>query len=126
MDALLRRERGAAAVEFALVVLLLVTLVFGGLEFGRLWMMQSSLSQAARDAARELAIKKDTADVQARLDEVFIFGSPTYTQSSCPASSDPTVVDSAQVVASYEAGFMTGFFGDSLTLTGEGTMRCGG
>ncbi|WP_153392491.1 TadE/TadG family type IV pilus assembly protein [Ornithinicoccus halotolerans] len=120
------QERGAAAVEFALVVLMLLTLVFGGLEFGRLWMMQSSLSQAARDAARELAIKKDSADVQARLDEVFIFGSPTYTQTACPASSDPTVVDSAQVVASFEASFMTGFFGDGLTLTGEGIMRCGG
>ncbi len=47
-----RRERGAAAVEFALVVPLLLTLVFGIISYGYLLSFRQSLSQAAAEGAR--------------------------------------------------------------------------
>ena len=47
--------------EFALVALLLITLLMGILEFGRLWAIQGSLAQAARDAARTAAITDSDA-----------------------------------------------------------------
>jgi hypothetical protein len=51
-----RQERGAVAVEFALVLPILLTLVFGIIELGRLCNAQIVLSNAARKAARPMAI----------------------------------------------------------------------
>ena len=49
-------ERGAAAVEFALILPILLTLVFGIVEFGWAFGQQVSLGNAAREAARTMAI----------------------------------------------------------------------
>ena len=59
------RERslgtGAAAVEFALVVPLLLVLVLGIAEFGRAYNMQTTLSGAAREGVREMALHNNPA-----------------------------------------------------------------
>lgn len=50
------RERGAAAVEFALVSGLLLALVFGTIQYGLyFWSLQSG-AQAVREAARQAAV----------------------------------------------------------------------
>ena len=54
-------EEGAAAVEFALVVPLLLTLLFGIIEFGFAFNAQIVVTNAAREAARELAVNDDAA-----------------------------------------------------------------
>ena len=46
-----RRERGAALVEFAIVVPLLLLLVFGAMDIGRLYFIQVSMSEAAQEGA---------------------------------------------------------------------------
>jgi len=48
----LRRARGAALVEFALVALLLMILLFAGFEFCRMMVVYTNLSNAARVGAR--------------------------------------------------------------------------
>jgi len=48
----LRREHGAATVEFAIVAILLLTLVFGIIEFGILMFDQHVLTNASREGAR--------------------------------------------------------------------------
>lgn len=60
-------EEGAAAVEFALVVPLLLTLLFGIIEFGFAFNAQIVVTNAAREAARELAVDEDAtiADIEA-------------------------------------------------------------
>ena len=45
-------ERGQALVEMGIVVVLLVTLVMGTIEFGRAWMIVNMITHAARDGAR--------------------------------------------------------------------------
>ena len=57
------RERGAAAVEFALVAPVLLALVGGIIEFSYTYNLQISVTQAAREAARDMAIhnKQDLA-----------------------------------------------------------------
>ncbi|MCT1433984.1 pilus assembly protein, partial [Dietzia maris] len=51
------RDRGAAAVEFALVLPILLLLVLGILEFGRAYHVQTILSNAARDGVRVMALQ---------------------------------------------------------------------
>jgi hypothetical protein len=47
-----RKEVGSAAVEFALVLPLVVLLIFGLIDFGRLFFVKISLTSASREAAR--------------------------------------------------------------------------
>ena len=49
-------ERGQNLVEFALVVLILLLLVFGTAELGRAWMAKNILTGAAREAVRVAAV----------------------------------------------------------------------
>ena len=51
-----REERGASAVEFALVVLPLVGLVFGLIAYGYMLSFRQAISQGAAEAARAAAI----------------------------------------------------------------------
>jgi hypothetical protein len=46
------KEMGSAAVEFALVLPLVVLLVFGLIDFGRLFFVKISLTSASRESAR--------------------------------------------------------------------------
>ncbi|MEO5994511.1 MAG: TadE family protein, partial [Arthrobacter sp.] len=50
------KERGAVAVEFALLAPVLVLLLLGIMEFGRAYNVQISLSSAAREGVRVMAI----------------------------------------------------------------------
>lgn len=60
----LRREDGAAAVEFALVVGLLAVLVFGLLEYGLAFWQVQNLRSAAREGARVAAVRGDEARIE--------------------------------------------------------------
>jgi Flp pilus assembly protein TadG len=53
------RERGAAAVEFALVAPLLVLLICGIIDFGRGYATLNQLAAAAREGARVAAVLPD-------------------------------------------------------------------
>ena len=52
----LPRDRGAAAVEFALLFPVLLLIVFGIIDFGRALNAQITLTQAAREGARLAAV----------------------------------------------------------------------
>ena len=56
-------QRGAAAVEFALVVVPFLTLVFGAIDFG--WAIDNDVlvNNAAREGAREGSLNPDAADI---------------------------------------------------------------
>lgn len=48
----IRSKKGAAAVEFALILPLVTLLLFGIIDFGRLFFVQISLTSASREAVR--------------------------------------------------------------------------
>ena len=50
-----RKTRGQALIEMGFVIVLLVTLVMGLMEFGRAWMIANMITHAARDGARAAA-----------------------------------------------------------------------
>lgn len=52
-------ERGAAAVEFGLILPLLVLLVFGIIEFGAAWSQNTDVRHGAREAGRLAAVNYD-------------------------------------------------------------------
>lgn len=123
------RERGAAAVEFALVAVLLITLMLGVLEFGRLWAIQGSLAQAARDAARTAAITDNASAGTDKFNEVFSpIGATGTAADQVPVRSGTPGEESClwTVAPTYTTGSLTGFFGSSWTITAKGAMRCNG
>jgi Flp pilus assembly protein TadG len=120
-------DSGAAAVEFALLALLLITLVLGIFEFGDAYFRKISLSAAAREGAREMAIHKDTSDAIA----VTIASAAGMT----PALSDVTVSTPTDTCLSGSNVTVTArqtvqidliIVHTSRVLTGRGVMRCGG
>lgn len=60
-----RDERGASAIEFALVALPFITLVFGAIDFG--WAINNDVlvNNAAREGAREGSLNPNAAAVEA-------------------------------------------------------------
>jgi Flp pilus assembly protein TadG len=51
-----KRRRGAAAVEFAIVLPVFVILVFGMIEYGRMVMVQQVITNASREGARRAVL----------------------------------------------------------------------
>lgn len=59
-------ERGTTALEFALVALLMLTIMFGIVQYGYLYWSLSTASASAREAARSLSVGTDWTCVQTR------------------------------------------------------------
>jgi Flp pilus assembly protein TadG len=121
------RERGAAAVEFALILPVLLLMVFGMLEFSRAYNTQISLSGAAREGARVMAIHDDAdmavdAAIAAApsVNPVVTSGDITITPASCSSG------EQVEFSIDYDLPLMTGFFGVTLPISGVGVMQCGG
>ena len=120
-------DRGAAAVEFALIVPVLLLLVFGIIEFSRLYNEQISLTNAARSAARVMAIGNNQGDAvtaaiyaSPALNPELTSGQVLFSPGACATGETMTVT------IDYDTELLTGWFGTSMTLTGEGAMPCGG
>lgn len=62
---LVREERGAAIIEMALVLPLLLALLMGVLVYGQYFMLAHSVQQAANDGARAAIVGLDPADRRA-------------------------------------------------------------
>lgn len=61
------KRRGAAIVEMAVITPLLILLLFGMIEFGWVFMVQSSLTNAAREACRVGVLEgASEADIRSR------------------------------------------------------------
>jgi Flp pilus assembly protein TadG len=58
-----RPERGAAAIEMALVLPFLVMLIFGIVDLGRAFMTEILLTNAAREGSRVAQLTRDAADL---------------------------------------------------------------
>ncbi len=128
-------DRGAVAVEFALILPLLLLIIFGITDFGRMWNMQIALTQAAREGVRVLALNGASADAVSRTeDAAFPVTGITVSTTGCPAV--PIATDRARITATRTYDYITPVSGilnvmglPSLatpTITGKGEMRCNG
>jgi Flp pilus assembly protein TadG len=126
----MRDERGATAVEFAFILPLLIVLVLGIAEFGRAFQVSGTLSAAAREGVRVMALQNDPTAARAAvrnattsLDPGLTDAQIAITPATCPQTGGST---SVRLTITYPMPFLTGFFGTGVDLTGTGVMRCNG
>lgn len=124
----LRSERGAAAVEFAIVAPMLVFLLLGIVEFSKVMMVQSSLSAAARDGARAVTLGGTVGAAQAvaqtAATSVALATSQITVSGDCVGKTSATTVT---VTVKYTQPVLYDVLsGAGVTLTGKAAMRCGG
>ncbi|WP_082874441.1 TadE/TadG family type IV pilus assembly protein [Arthrobacter sp. OY3WO11] len=129
-------ERGAVAVEMAILLPLLLLILIGTMEFGRVFNVQNSLTQAAREGARHGAINYNKASLD--VEGTSLAAAPSlnglgvavaHNAASCGPNLNIEVTTT--VVLPSMSGFLdSGWFGTAgifpMTLTGVGVMRCGG
>jgi Flp pilus assembly protein TadG len=117
-------------VEFALVVPLLLLLVLGIVQFGRAYSISTTLSGAAREGARAMALQNSTSAARAAAQSAapgisLSTGQITVTPSSCPTSSTGSTT-LVTVTITYPMTSVSKLFGTSVALHGTGVMRCNG
>jgi Flp pilus assembly protein TadG len=117
------RNRGAAAVEFALVAPVFIMFLFGTVELGRLALARNVLANASREAARYAVIEGATTDGVEEVAEQFAEAGSVNGVTTTVTWSDATVTVNVSIPFS-EVSWLPGtwFLGDQ-TLAGETTMR---
>jgi Flp pilus assembly protein TadG len=121
-----RKDRGAAAVEFALVLPVLMLIIFGIVDFGRMLNGKITINEAAREGARAAALV-GAAEANARIGAVTAgMSGVSASVSECPSEPDPDA--NATVTITYDFEFITPLgvlagLGDS-TLEATGVMPC--
>ena len=128
-----RDERGAAAVEFALVLPLLVLLVFGIAWFSLGFNRKQGLQAAAREGARLGALPQSTrTDITDKINAALAGVLPTSaprTITISPSGTRPCDLQppNARVSVTVSAPYTYSIplFGNrTTTLTGKGVFRC--
>jgi Flp pilus assembly protein TadG len=128
------RDRGATAVEVALLMPILLILVMGIVDFGRALHAQITLTQAAREGVRVAALKQPGPATRTQNAATGLSG-VGVSVTACPSGSAGSA--SAEVQATYTFNFVTpigglagmfggGGFGSPITLSAKGVMPCEG
>lgn len=122
-------QQGAVAVEMALLLPVLILLLMGIMEFGRAYNAQVTLTNAAREGARVMAITNNSTEAvdaaiaaASTLQPQLVSSDFTPAPTSCSATEKG---ESTTLTISYSLNTLTGIAGP-FTLVGKGTMLCGG
>lgn len=117
-------ERGAALVEMAILLPILVVLIFGLVTAARAFNAQITLTHATREGVRVLAVTGDQAVAEAATVSAATSLDPIDLSVSAAVCvpGDPTSVS-----ATYPFDYSIPFVGSqTITLTSTAVMRCGG
>jgi hypothetical protein len=134
MRAKLRREEGAAAVEFALILGLLAILVFGLLEYGLAFWQVQNLRAAAREGARVAAVRGEPDDIRTAMEDASVgslSGGWSYSASAVcddtPGNEVTITINNGSLSGAVREAFEVSIpFLPPITLTPtlSGTFRC--
>jgi Flp pilus assembly protein TadG len=121
------RCRAAAVVEFAVILPLLLTILFGIIEYGWVFMVRQSLQTAAREGCRVAVLQSSTepyAAVMDRIEQVMAPTGLTYSVNMTHASAG-NPIETVEVSVPYDdVSLMGGFFGShDYDLAGTCSMR---
>lgn len=128
-----KSERGAVAVEFALLLPVLLLLVIGIMEFGRAYNIQVSASEGAREGARYAAVNYANAGFS----QASVQSHATAAAPSVPATGTSVTVSysngncsnggTVTVHVIHQLSWMTGYLPIAPPrIQGIGVMQCGG
>ena len=123
MSARRSRDDGAAAVEFALVLPVLIAILCGIVDFGRFYNTRIELSHAAREAVRVWALGGSEEDVTSRAEAVA--GTAVTSVETTPCIFGEVTTVTLTVAFSFTFPLVTDV-ADLSELRAEGVMRCGG
>ena len=98
-----RDIKGVAAVEFAIVLPILLTLVLGILEGGLLFQLQNTMTHQAREAVREIALGNLSADEAQAVYTVRLQDYANLNYSISIVEPDPNVPGDTDVVVTITA-----------------------
>lgn len=120
----LRSARGAVAIEFALVLPLLLLIIFAIIELGHAYNVQISVTHSAREAARTMAVTKNWSKAQ----DAALASSPTLSPTKLKFPVAPACVAGSpvEVVLTYSLPGLTGLLPSDINVTGKAAMQCGG
>jgi Flp pilus assembly protein TadG len=133
-----RTDRGASAVEFAIVLPVLFLVIAGIVDFGRYFFTQIQVTNASREGARAAVVLPSPAatDMTAITQRALagaagVPGAAATVVATCPAASpsNATVRVTAPfswIVMGPAIRLVGGNWGLSGPVTANGVMRCGG
>lgn len=131
-----RKEQGQAIVEMALILPIILMLVFGIVEFGRILQTYMVVTDLSREGARAGAVGKSDAQIVTVVDNNATAagldtGNPDYIVTITPSSLGPRARGSSVMVqVSYSvhiiAPIISNIIGDPYVLTSQTTMRVEG
>lgn len=129
------KDRGAAAVEFALVFPLVIMLLITVIEFSRLWNVQATISDGAMVSARFAAVHVDDPDITdledaATAEAEAIPGLFDWSTATIEVDVDCEGAGVATSSISVSPGSLTEWFtsalGTPVELSATGRMPCNG
>lgn len=96
-----KNERGAALVEFAIVATVFLSVMFGAIEFGRLFWTHNALRDAARRGVRYAAVRRNDAAGIAAVKKMVVYGDPNAGAGATPVVSGLTTNDVQVTYSNY-------------------------
>ncbi len=125
MKRLCKRQGGQSLVEFALVIPIFLLVLFGILEFGRLWETMNVMTGAAREGARIAAVTAPDVS-RARAAAINLLGGVTLTGLSVtvsgPGGANEVTVTVSGTYTPLTNAFVPGLVGP-INLTRSTTMH---
>jgi Flp pilus assembly protein TadG len=124
------RDQGAAAVEFALLLPILLLVLFGIIDFGRALNMQIELTNAAREGVRGLALGTTANPTTATQTAAQPLTGVSVAYSGCSGNTNANVTASKTFTYVTPISPILNLLGFSSlavpTIQGKAQMRCGG
>jgi len=114
------RERGVAAVEFALIVPVLMSIVIGIVEFGWAWNYRTQLNNATQVAARSYSLDRDWNVARANVTGL----APTAAVTKSLDCTATTAGSAVTITTTVTRPTLTNLFGTSFTYRARGVAQC--
>jgi Flp pilus assembly protein TadG len=101
-----KNERGAALVEFAIVATVFLSVMFGAIEFGRLFWTHNALRDAARRGVRYATTRRNDSAGMDAVKKMVVYGDPNANPSTATPVVSGLTTNDVQVTYSNYTGIV--------------------